>query len=152
MKTASKVHDDWRHVATVEIVDNSDALQHVIDDHASCYRVQPACGCPGGCSWFNILVDFGMADRQAAHAAYAVLSAAQKAACRGILLGYRIIGAQYWDELARILGHDGDAAAPAQPSADASTQPSRDRTRARAASTPRASRPTKVASRSRAKK
>jgi hypothetical protein len=151
MNSPAKLHDDWRHVATVEIADNSDALQHVIDDHASCYRVQHACGCPDGCSGFNILVDFGMADRQAAHAAYAVLSAAQKAACRGILLGYRIIGAQYWEELARILGHDGDAVIPVQARADAAPTP-RDRVRTRLPSKPRVSSPTKVASRGRTKK
>ena len=149
MNSPAKMHDDWRHVATVEIADNSDALEHVIDDHASCYRVQHACGCPDGCSGFNILVDFGMADRQAAHAAYAVLSAAQKAACRGIVLGYRVIGAQYWEELARILGHDGDATT----RGDAAPKPtSRNHARSRAPSKPRASRPAKIASSGRAKK
>lgn len=152
MNPTSKVHDDWRHVATVEIADDSDALQHVIDDHASCYRVQHDDGCPAGCSWFNILVDFGMADRQAAHAAYAVLSAAQRAACKGILLGYRIVGAQYWEELARILGHDGDTAVPAQAGTDASTKPSSDRARTRPASGSRAPRPAKIAGGGRAKK
>ncbi|MEO6343628.1 MAG: hypothetical protein ABIO49_10805 [Dokdonella sp.] len=107
MNASSKLRDDWRHVATVEIADKSDELEHVINDHPSCYRFRRHEGCPAGCSWFDILVDFGLADRQAAHAAYAVLTAAEHAACKGIFHGYRVVSAPYWAELAYILGHDG---------------------------------------------
>jgi hypothetical protein len=101
--------DDWRHVATVELVDESNALRHLIVDKQSRYKIERSTRSPAGFSWFDIHVDFGVGGRQAAHAAYAVLAAMQKAADRGALHGYRIVSGQHWLELAEILGHDSGA-------------------------------------------
>jgi hypothetical protein len=123
MATKPKPKDEWRHVATVEVVDTSDALEHLIDDHPSCYRVEHSRKCASGCSGFEIYVDFGIGGRQAAHAAYAVLMAMQKAAMMGMFRGYRVVSGNYWRDLALILGHDvGSIDAPPQ-EAPAATKP-----------------------------
>lgn len=155
MNASSKLHDDWRHVATVQITDTSGALEHVIDDHPSCYRFRRHNGCSAGSSWFDILVDFGLADRQAAHAAYAVLTAAEHAASKGIVQGYRIISAPYWAELAYILGHDGASIPLPLPDASLADGPPRVRkpaVRAQAVSANDPARPSRVAGRGRSKK
>lgn len=104
MTTVLKLQDDWRHVATIEIVDASMDLEHVIASAQSRCRIEPNEHSPSGQAWFDVLVDFGRGGREAAHAAFSALSAMQKAADRGTLHGYRIVNGRHWLELAGVLG------------------------------------------------
>jgi len=104
MTTVLKLQDDWRHVATIELIDTSMDLEHVLAGGQSHCRIEPNEHSPSGHSWFDVLVDFGRGGREAAHAAFAALSAMQKAADRGALHGYRIVNGRHWLELAGVLG------------------------------------------------
>lgn len=104
MTTVLKLQDDWRQVATIEVVDASIELDHVLGGGRSRCRIEPNEHSPSGQSWFDVLVDFGPGGRQAAHAAFAALSAMQNAADRGALHGYRIVNGHHWLELAGVLG------------------------------------------------
>ena len=104
MTTVLKLQDDWRHVATIELVDASMDLEHVLASGQQHCRIEPNEHSPNGHSWFDVLVDFGHGGREAAHAAFAALSAMQNAADRGTLHGYRIVNGGHWLELAGVLG------------------------------------------------
>ena len=82
MTTVLQLQDDWRHVATIELIDASMDLEHVLAGGQSRCRIEPNVHSPSGHSWFDVLVDFGTGGREAAHAAFAALSAMQKAADR----------------------------------------------------------------------
>jgi hypothetical protein len=106
MTSTLNLQDDWHHVATVELVGESNDLQVIIDaTHAGC-RVERSERSAAGCSWFDIRVNFGVGARQAAHAAYIALTALQKAADRNILYNYRVVSGRHWLELAEVLGLD----------------------------------------------
>lgn len=104
MTTVLKLQDDWRHVATIELIDSSMELEHVLAGGHSRCRIEPNVRSPSGHSWFDVLVDFGLGGREAAHAAFAALKAMQKAADGGTLHGYRIVNGRHWLELAGVLG------------------------------------------------
>lgn len=104
MTTVLKLHDDWRHIATIELIDASMELEKVLASGPSRCRITPNSHAPSGHSWFDVLIDFGPGGREAAHAAFAALSAMQRAADRGTLHGYRIVNGRHWLELAGVLG------------------------------------------------
>jgi hypothetical protein len=104
MTTVLKLQDDWRHIATIELIGASLDLEHVLADGHSRCRIEPNARSPSGHSWFDVLVDFGPGGREAAYAAFAALSAMQKAADGGTLHGYRIVNGRHWLELAGVLG------------------------------------------------
>jgi hypothetical protein len=107
MTTVLKLQDDWRHVATVELIDASMDLGNIAGGQLRC-RIEPNEHSPIGHSWFDVLVDFGHGGREAAHAAFAALSAMQNAADRGTLHGYRVVNGRHWLELAGVLGCEDD--------------------------------------------
>jgi hypothetical protein len=104
MTTVLKLQDDWRHVATIELIDATMELERVVAGAQSRCRIEPNEYSPSGHSRFDVLVDFGPGGRQAAHAAFTALRAMQMAADRGTLHGYRIVNGQHWLELAGVLG------------------------------------------------
>ncbi|WP_395681400.1 hypothetical protein [Dokdonella sp.] len=104
MTTVLKLHDDWRHIATIELIDASMELEQVLASGQSRCRISPNSHAPSGRSWFDVRIDFSPGGREAAHAAFTALSAMQKAADRGMLHGYRIVNGRHWLELAGVLG------------------------------------------------
>jgi len=104
MTRVLSLQDDWRHVATIEIAEPAARVPPMPDGTAECARLVPSEHSPPGSTRFDVMVDFGIGAREAAHAAGATLVRLQLAADRGTLPGYRIVNGQHWLELSSTLG------------------------------------------------
>ncbi len=104
MTRVLSLQDDWRHVATVEVADAATGLAQLRDDAGQRSRLVPSEHAQAGSCRYDILVDFGIGAREAAHVARDALARLQQAADRGELPGYRIVNGRHWLELAAIIG------------------------------------------------
>jgi hypothetical protein len=96
----------WRTVATIEVIDEAPVLLDLISDDDRFYRLEKAPSSPQGCTWFDVVVDFSVGDRRAAHTAYLVLSSLRRAADRGYLHSYRLVNGDDWLKIGARLERD----------------------------------------------
>lgn len=104
MTKVLSLQDDWRHVATIEIAEVPSGADGVSGEAMRHARLVPSEHSPTDARRYDVLVDFGIGARQAAHAASAALAHLQRTADEGRLPGYRLVNGLHWLELSAILG------------------------------------------------